>query len=87
MKTKKTKLSVNVTAHDIKTGSVGNGYNCPVQKGIRRATYYKKFVSVGSDTAVIGNVCGIELPQKAKTLINRFDQKLSVKPISFILIY
>jgi hypothetical protein len=75
---------VEVTAEDIEKGSRCNGWNCPVHRGLWRATGQTWNVYSSWAIAVEPQPRRtISLPSEAIVFNNRFDGGLPVQPFTF----
>lgn len=81
MKKKPKKLTVRVTAKDIREGKAGDACRCPIAHAVRRVTGGRK-VSVGLFRAYFGGVC-FTLPRRAVCFVQDFDRRWPVKPFQF----
>jgi len=85
------KWKIQITAKDIKEGSVGNPWYCPIALAVNRAVKME-------DAIVGGGLVRFEikqiypreyllasLPKKAMKFYNAFDDSLKVKPFTFVL--
>jgi hypothetical protein len=76
---------VRVTKRDIKNGSRGEAFTCPVARALSRTL--KDSIGVGGDTWESENVAGPSgvLPENIRNWVSNFDAfgGYAVKPIAF----
>ncbi len=77
------KKVIRVTATDIKRAAFGDAARCPIALALRRAKAGPA-PSVGCRTWNDGAGMVYDLPKKAQTFIQRFDDGKKVKPFSFV---
>lgn len=81
------KITVNVTANDIKHGKPTEPCLCPVARALRRKGDKNGPVGVGfyyADFRKDGFFRQFELPSHVRQFIRNFDRNLPVKPFKFV---
>lgn len=77
------KLTINVTAEDIRLGKKDQPASCAIARAAKRLGLKKVNVDNTLDFSKDGREWFAVLPSKAKEFINRFDDGAKVKPFSF----
>jgi len=78
------KLTITVTAEDIRLGRPGDPYRCPITLAVLRHPSFKDKEVATSCYFLVTNFCGVyRLPPEAISFIKAFDTAMKVKPLSF----
>lgn len=74
------RITVRVTALDIKYGQRGKAFRCPIALALKDMGYNNP--AVGTDV-IIPDIDTFGLPKNAQDFIKNFDKGLPVKPFTF----
>lgn len=79
-------IKINVVEEDITSGLRRSAQNCPIARAIQRELDRRDRSGIEVTTSYI-KVDGklYKLPKKSQQFVKRFDNKMSVKPFSFML--